>query len=174
MVFKSSKISKKNISWDIIPIAQNNTPGGSHYFDFGDINGDGRPDLALGAKGKPFDNGNYFAVFYAPEDTQKPWRKELLPNAGNQIGATHAAPADVNGDGKVDILASLGHGTGVVWFEALIGLNMLLMLICCILIPRILATLMVMVILISLQLALVPKLQPGMKITGQVNLNVEF
>jgi len=115
---KSSKISKKNIIWDIIPIAQNNTPGGSHYFDFGDINGDGRPDLALGAKGKPFDNGNYFAVFYAPEDTQKPWRKELLPNAGNQIGATHAAPADVNGDGKVDILASLGHGTGVVWFEA--------------------------------------------------------
>ena len=115
---KSSKISKKNIIWDIIPIAQNNTPGGSHYFDFGDINGDGRPDLALGAKGKPFDNGNYFAVFYAPEDTHKPWRKELLPNAGNQIGATHAAPADVNGDGKVDILASLGHGTGVVWFEA--------------------------------------------------------
>ena len=53
-----------------------------------------------------------------PKDTQKPWRKELLPNAGNQIGATHAAPADVNGDGKVDILASLGHGTGVVWFEA--------------------------------------------------------
>ena len=38
----------------------------------------------------------------------------------------------------------------------------------------ILATLMVMVILISLQLALVPKLQPGMKMMGQVNLNVGF
>ena len=26
-------------------------------------------------------------------------------------------PADVNGDGKLDWLASRGHGTGVIWFE---------------------------------------------------------
>jgi len=106
------------INWSIIPIAKGTAPGGSHYFDFGDVNGDGRPDFTLGAKGKPFANGNYFAVFYAPEDPAQPWRREFLPGAGRQIGATHAAPADVNGDGKTDILASRGHGDGVIWFEA--------------------------------------------------------
>ncbi|MFP6873334.1 MAG: VCBS repeat-containing protein [Verrucomicrobiales bacterium] len=106
------------IKWSIIPIAKGTAPGGSHYFDFGDVNGDGRPDFTLGAKGKPFANGNYFAVFYAPEDPAKPWRREFLPDAGMQTGATHAAPADVNGDGKTDVLASRGHGVGVVWFEA--------------------------------------------------------
>lgn len=103
--------------WSIIPIAQGSAPGGSHYFDFGDVNGDGRPDFTLGAKGKPFANGNYFAVFYAPEDPAQPWRREFLPDPGGQTGATHASPADVNGDGEPDILASRGHGKGVVWFE---------------------------------------------------------
>jgi hypothetical protein len=106
------------INWSIIPIAKGTAPGGSHYFDFGDVNGDGRPDFTLGAKGKPFANGNYFAVFYAPEDPAQPWRREFLPGSGRQIGATHAAPADVNGDGRTDVLASRGHGDGVIWFEA--------------------------------------------------------
>ena len=106
------------INWSIIPIVKGTAPGGSHYFDFGDVNGDARPDLTLGAKGKPFADGNYFAVFYAPKDPAQPWRREFLPDAGKQTGATHAAPADVNGDGKTDVLASRGHGVGVIWFEA--------------------------------------------------------
>ena len=105
------------LRWSIIPIARGSAPGGSHYFDFGDVNGDGRPDFTLGAKGKPFEDGNYFAIFYAPEDPAQPWHREFLPDPGEQTGATHAAPADVNGDGEPDILASRGHGNGVVWFE---------------------------------------------------------
>lgn len=115
---KPSFAKNAPINWSIIPIVKGNAPGGSHYFDFGDINGDSRPDLTLGAKGKPFDNGNYFAIFYSPEDPTQPWHREFLPNAGKQIGATHAAPADVNGDGKIDVLASRGHGVGVIWFES--------------------------------------------------------
>ena len=31
--------------------------------------------------------------------------------------------ADVNGDGKIDILATRGHGVGVLWFEAPISID---------------------------------------------------
>ena len=106
-----------SMDWSIIPLAKGTAQGGSHYFDFGDINGDGRMDFAMGAKGKPFEEGNYFAVYYSQQDVNMPWRKELLPGAGVHIGATHAAPADVNGDGVMDILATRGHGMGVLWFE---------------------------------------------------------
>ncbi|MBK1880484.1 LpqB family beta-propeller domain-containing protein [Pelagicoccus mobilis] len=116
--FKPTLSEDAPITWSIIPIADGTAIGGSHYFDFGDINGDGRVDFTLGAKGKPFDGGNYFAVFYAPADPTQPWRRESLPDAGKQIGATHASPADVNGDGKMDVIATRGHGVGALWFEA--------------------------------------------------------
>lgn len=93
--------------------ADGDAPGLSHYFGFGDINGDGRPDIASAGKDVP--QGNWFAWWEQPEDPAKPWRRHEV--ARDQLGATNILPGDLNGDGKIDFLASRGHGEGVLWFE---------------------------------------------------------
>ena len=103
-------------SWHAHIFAKGDAPGLSHYLGFGDVNGDGLPDAATGAKGKPTDDGNYFAWWQAPMDPTNEWAKHLI--ASDQVGATNIHPADVNGDGKTDFIASRGHGQGVLWFEA--------------------------------------------------------
>jgi hypothetical protein len=80
----------------------------------GDVNGDGRPDLASAAKDSP--GGNWFAWWEQGSDPRKPWKKHLI--ATDQFGATNILMADLNGDGKVDFVASRGHGAGVTWYEA--------------------------------------------------------
>ena len=90
-------------------------PGGNHYFGFGDVDDDGRPDVFVGAKGEPFPNGNWFAWWKNPKVPTQAWKKQLI--AENEIGATNIAAADVNSDGVIDFLASRGHGRGIVWFE---------------------------------------------------------
>lgn len=84
----------------------------------GDIDGDGWKEIAVGAKGKPFADGNWFAFWKhpGPERADGAWEKVIL--AENQTAATNILPADVNGDGKVDWVASRGHGIGVLWFES--------------------------------------------------------
>lgn len=109
--------------WDRHVFAAGDARGGSHYMGAGDIDGDGWKEIAVGAKGQPFADGNWFAFWTNPgsRGTSKPprtperWRKTVL--AENQTGATNILPADVNHDGKLDWLASRGHGVGVLWFE---------------------------------------------------------
>ncbi|MBL8235747.1 MAG: VCBS repeat-containing protein, partial [Bryobacterales bacterium] len=86
----------------------------SHYHGFGDVNGDGRPDIASSAKILP--DGNWFAWWEQPRDPRGVWRKHLI--ATGEEGATNIQMADVNGDGKTDFLATRGHGFGAVWYEA--------------------------------------------------------
>lgn len=105
--------------WERFIFADGDAPGLTHYLGFGDVNGDGRPDAATGAKGGPQaepGTGNWFAWWEAPPDPRKPWTKHLI--ADDQRGATNIHPADVDGDGRTDFIASRGHGNGVVWFEA--------------------------------------------------------
>ncbi len=104
--------------WERHVFANKDAPGLSHYLGFDDVNKDGRPDIAMAAKGgkqaKP-GTGDWFAWWEAPKDPTKVWRKHLI--AKNQPGATNIQQADVNGDGQMDFIATRGHGKGVIWFE---------------------------------------------------------
>ncbi|MCH2212644.1 MAG: VCBS repeat-containing protein [Fuerstiella sp.] len=103
--------------WNRHVFADRDARGGSHYMGAGDIDGDGWKEIAVGAKGQPFADGNWFGYWKNPgaERVNDAWEKVVL--ADKQTGATNILPADVNGDGRVDWLASRGHGIGVLWFE---------------------------------------------------------
>ncbi len=100
--------------WPRYVFAKGDAPGLSHYVAFGDVNGDGRPDIASAAKDSP--GGNWFAWWEQGKDPRQPWRKHLI--ADNQLGATNIQIADLNGDGKPDFVGSRGHGVGLTWYEA--------------------------------------------------------
>lgn len=105
--------------WERYVFADQDAPGLGHYFGFGDVNGDLRPDAAHAAKGgpsAPAGSGEWFAWWEAPENPEGAWTKHLISD--QQPGATNIHPADVNKDGEMDFIASRGHGVGVIWFEA--------------------------------------------------------
>lgn len=103
--------------WERNVFAAGDAAGGNHYFGFGDVDGDGWGEIAAGAKGAPFAGGNWFRYWKNPgaEGVKGPW--ESVEIAKDEEGATNILPADVNGDGTMDFVASNGHGLGVFWFE---------------------------------------------------------
>ena len=103
-------------SWIRHVFAKGDAPGGSHYTGFGDVNGDGLPDISCAAKGGDrFPGGQWFAWWEQSKDGKLPWKKHLL--ADKQPGATNILPADLDGDKHIDYFATRGHGQGVLWFK---------------------------------------------------------
>jgi hypothetical protein len=103
-------------NWIRHVFADRDAPGGSHYTAIGDINRDGRPDIACAAKGgQVFPGGEWFAWWQQPSDATTAWSKHVLSD--QQPGATNIHPVDVNADGKIDFVATRGHGRGVLWFK---------------------------------------------------------
>ncbi|MDF1826530.1 MAG: VCBS repeat-containing protein [Verrucomicrobiales bacterium] len=115
--FSMPKKLKSAEQWDRHIFADGDARGGSHYFGFGDIDGDGWGEIAMGAKGAPFEDGNWFAYWRNPggKAVRDSWEKVVI--AEGQLAATNILPGDINGDGTMDFLASRGHSAGVIWFE---------------------------------------------------------
>ncbi|TWT86338.1 FG-GAP repeat protein [Neorhodopirellula pilleata] len=108
---------KSGEPWTRHVFADRDARGGSHYMGAADTNGDGWKEIAVGAKGAPFADGNWFAFWTHPGSNSMtgPWKKTTI--AVEQPGATNMTAADINGDRKMDWVATRGHGVGVIWFE---------------------------------------------------------
>lgn len=82
----------------------------THGYGFGDINGDGRPDLLTKD-----------AWFEQPADTSSDslWKEhkvDFVPEGAR--GGGHMLVYDINGDGRNDVVTSHdGHGFGLSWLE---------------------------------------------------------
>ena len=101
--------------WKPLPLADRTAPGGVHYMSMGDLDGDGVEEFLAGAKGQNFKNGNWFAYWKRDQEVEKPWKRTTIP--GQYLGATHVYPADVDKDGRMDLVGSMGHGKGIVWLK---------------------------------------------------------
>ena len=101
--------------WKPLPLADRTAPGGVHYMSMGDLDGDGVEEFLAGAKGQNFKNGNWFAYWKRGQEVEKPWKRTTIP--GEYLGATHVYPADVDKDGRMDLVGSMGHGKGIVWLK---------------------------------------------------------
>ncbi len=84
-------------------VVEKDAGGRPHYVATGDLNGDERQDVALGA-------GGGWSVHLRTDDG---WDHQPVANTG---GGTNVTLGDVDGDGALDVIGSAGHGTGVFWF----------------------------------------------------------
>jgi hypothetical protein len=80
------------------------------------MNRDGKMDvlMAIGFNAPPGTKNSHQVVWYENFGKGKQWKKHVI---GTLEGAFEAVAADLDGDGKLDVVAT-GYGSGkVVWFE---------------------------------------------------------
>lgn len=108
--FSTPKNPKDGKLWQPNIFANRDAPGRNHYMGFGDVNKDGRGDIACGAPA-----GGWFAWWEQPMDPTKAWKKHMLSDKDD--GATNILVLDLNNDGHMDFLGSRGHTKGILWFK---------------------------------------------------------
>ncbi len=86
-----------------------------HEVCVGDFNGDGRDDIVAGDRAKGEISSAH--VFYAQDDEGKKWRHEVLDPMG--MSASGCQVADINGDGRPDIVMIGGATHNINWYENL-------------------------------------------------------
>jgi hypothetical protein len=87
-----------------------------HEIAVGDLNGDGRDDIVavdVTNRGRPTPASVH--IFYSEDDTGTQWRHELLDE--NMMAGSGVVIADINGDGRPDIVAISGNS--VKYYENL-------------------------------------------------------
>jgi hypothetical protein len=83
-----------------------------HALAVADLNGDGSDEIVAGYRGE----GTSLYVYYAADSTGTRWERQRLDDV---MAASGVVVADLNGDGRPDIVA-IGASTGnVVWYENL-------------------------------------------------------
>jgi hypothetical protein len=80
--------------WDRHVFAAGDARGGSHYMGAGDVDGDGWMEIAVGAKGKPFANGNWFAFWKNPGEKKQRLQKisQAQPTFSQQMSMGMGKP----------------------------------------------------------------------------------
>lgn len=86
-----------------------------HEVCTGDLNGDGRDDIAAGDRGRGKPASAH--VFYSEDDAGMRWRHEVLDNMG--MSASGCAVTDMNADGRPDIVMIGGATANIKLYENL-------------------------------------------------------
>jgi hypothetical protein len=100
----------ENGNWPVTRVTKDGTDEGMAV---GDLNGDGRLDVAAG-----YGDGRLVAWWENPGNGQADWKMHKVGSTVNWKDRTSVA--DVNGDGRPDIIASeesVWNGDSVYWFE---------------------------------------------------------
>ena len=86
-----------------------------HEVCVGDFNGDGRDDVVAGDRARGEIAGSH--VFYSQDDAGTQWRHADLDPLG--MSASGCDVADVDGDGRLDIVQIGGATKNIKWYENL-------------------------------------------------------
>jgi hypothetical protein len=91
-------------------VTKSGADGRPHYVDFADLHRDGKGVILLGDSG-----AGTFTWWERGAHEREPWSKHLI---AREKGATNIKAADLDGDGRPDVVGACGHGKGVFWFGA--------------------------------------------------------
>jgi hypothetical protein len=81
-----------------------------HTIGTGDFAGNGRTSIVAGARGA----GGGLFVYWPPRTLGEPWERQVLSPT---LQASGCSIADLNADGRVDVVCIAPNEPGLVWFE---------------------------------------------------------